>query len=343
MLRRPWILSILGLFLLLPGCRQAEARTPPASSGGSGYRVLKPVTHANLAVYLIEGAQPLEGHRFMTLEEALDQKKAVVHETSDVNELTVENLTIDLDIYIQAGDIIKGGKQDRVFESDFIVPPKSGKVPIAAFCVEQGRWSRRGSESSAQFSSSKTALSSRELKLAAKASREQGQVWARVADAQDKLAAAVAAPVQSAESRSSLQLTLENEHVGRATEAYVRALADLLRQNPNATGYAFAINGRINSADVYGSHELLVKLWPKLLQSMAVEAVSERATGRGAPAPAVSSVERFLAPPADPNIESKNASARVRLVKAESDGKIVFGTQDRKNTGAWVHRNFIAK
>ena len=40
-------------------------------------------------------------------------------------------------------------------------------------------------------------------------------------------------------------------------------------------GYAFAINGKVNSADVYASHELFQKLWPKLLESSAVEAFSE--------------------------------------------------------------------
>ena len=46
---------------------------------------------------------------------------------------------------------MKGGRQDRVVTVSFLLPPKSGKVPLASFCVEQGRWSARGTEKSAHF------------------------------------------------------------------------------------------------------------------------------------------------------------------------------------------------
>ena len=82
---------------------------------------------------------------YLTLEQALNQKKVVVHETSQVNELAVENTSADA-VFIQVGDIVKGGNQDRMITNDFILPPHSGKLPIAAFCVDQGRLVRRGSE-----------------------------------------------------------------------------------------------------------------------------------------------------------------------------------------------------
>jgi hypothetical protein len=62
-----------------------------------------------------------------------------------VNELIVENLS-DEEVYIQSGDIVKGGRQDRTLGYDLIVPKKSGKVKITSFCVEHGRWSARGRE-----------------------------------------------------------------------------------------------------------------------------------------------------------------------------------------------------
>src|SRR5262249_60528053 len=81
------------------------------------------------------------------------------------------------------------GQQDRALALDLIVPPKSGRIPIDAFCVEQGRWSRRGNEAVAAFSASDNALASKDLKIAAKAKRSQGDVWANVGKAQEKLAA----------------------------------------------------------------------------------------------------------------------------------------------------------
>ena len=65
-------------------------------------------------------------------------------------------------MFIQAGDIVKGGKQDRVLTVSLLLPAKSGRVPIASFCVEQGRWSARGKEDHAKFSSAKEAMPSRD-------------------------------------------------------------------------------------------------------------------------------------------------------------------------------------
>ena len=61
---------------------------------------------------------------------------------------------------MQAGDIVKGGKQDRVVTVSFLLPAKSGRMPIASFCVEQGRWSARGKEDLAKFSSAHEAMPS---------------------------------------------------------------------------------------------------------------------------------------------------------------------------------------
>src|SRR5262249_28235240 len=77
---------------------------------------------------------------------------------------------------------------DRTLALDLIVPPKSRRIPIEAFCVEHGRWSRRGDEAVTAFSASNNMLASKDLKIAAKARGSQGDVWANVSKAQKKLA-----------------------------------------------------------------------------------------------------------------------------------------------------------
>src|SRR5437868_8572655 len=72
----------------------------------------------------------------------------------------------------QAGDIVKGGKQDRSLTISLLLPPHSERIPIASFCVEPGRWSQRGREDVHQFSSAAAAMPSREAKLAMKAPAE---------------------------------------------------------------------------------------------------------------------------------------------------------------------------
>src|SRR5439155_5288872 len=90
-----------------------------------------------------------------------------------------------------------------------------------------------------------------------------------------KLKAGLGVNVQAGESESSLQLTLEDKAVQEAAEKYVRKLSGVMDDHEDAIGFLFAINGQVNSGEVYGSRELFQKMWPKLLRASAVEAVAE--------------------------------------------------------------------
>ena len=59
--------------------------------------------------------------------------------SGNVNEIYITNTSNDT-IYLMAGEVIKGGKQDRVLAHDMIVPPHSGQMEVSVFCVEKGRW-----------------------------------------------------------------------------------------------------------------------------------------------------------------------------------------------------------
>src|ERR1700722_2499143 len=142
------------------------ASLPLGSSvfAADGLSVTGPIVHDNLAVYLLHG--PAAGGGIpLTLQEALAKGSVKVRETGSVNELTVENVGSD-EVFVQAGDIVKGGRQDRVLSVDLLLPPRSGQVSIAAFCVEQGRWTARGNEDARQFASAGSAMPSHEAKVA---------------------------------------------------------------------------------------------------------------------------------------------------------------------------------
>src|SRR5215475_12790576 len=181
-------------------------------------RVSGPVTHENLTVYFIHGPSA-PGKAPLTLEEALAKRTVEVRETGSVNELEIENLGDD-EVFIQSGDIVKGGQQDRTLMVSLMLSPKSGRIPIAAFCVEQGRWSARGQEDVKNFSSSAAAVPSREMKIAMKApkadaapssgrgrtgyaadaSSRQSAVWEGVRKMQDVLGGNVGDPVSAPQS-----------------------------------------------------------------------------------------------------------------------------------------------
>jgi len=305
------------------------------------YRISGPFTHKNLTIFLIHGKNMMEGRSFLTLQEALEQKKAVVYETKSVNELSIENRS-DQDVYVQAGDIVKGGQQDRVLAVDLIVPPRSGRMPIAAFCVESGRWNKREGERAEVFSSAAEVVVTKDLKLAAKSAKSQGAVWENVTVTQDKLSENVGTRVNSTVSESSLQLAVENRQVQETAAGYTRALAGVVKGKDDVIGYVFAINGAVNSADVYGSSELFKKLWPKLLKANAIEAISELRKDQKFDPATAENVRIFLAEAESSKASEQAVTARISLLTREDDKSILFETQDRIQK-RWIHRNYIRK
>ena len=335
----------IGLFSITRAQTTTSQTSRDDKTISAAYRISGPYTHNNLTVFLVHGKDLLPGKNFLTLQEALAQKKVRVYETKDVNELAIRNFS-NQDVYVQAGDIVRGGDQDRMISIDFIVPPRSGRMPIAAFCVESGRWSKRGSEQSAWFSSSENAASTRELKLAAKSANSQEAVWENVSAAQRKLSRNVGADVNAALSETSYVLSVDNAKVKQTTAAYIDALSGILRNKSDVIGYAFAINGQVNSADVYASHVLFAKLWPKLLKATATEALAELNQDATAEAPAPvadKAIHEFLAASEQPKPQAKSVTQRVRVVTREDDKNVFFETQDRRQNDAWVHRNYIRK
>jgi hypothetical protein len=343
----------IGAILILIGIALAavimvQARRAPALGSGQSmqageYNILGPFTHKNLTVFLIQGRDSLQGKSFLTLQEAIDQKKVIVHETGNVNQLTIENVSQEEEVYVQSGDIVKGGRQDRVLAFDFIVPPKSGAIPIDSFCVEQSRWQRRGQEEAARFSSSSDIVATKDLKIAAKKQNNQSQVWNKVAEAQEKLSTNVGASANSPVSPSSLQLTLENEKVQKATEDYTKALSSIVDGKQNLIGFAFAINGKVNSADIYASKALFRKLWPKLLKSTAIEAIAElRKESKFEPATA-GDVKACLLDAEKGETTEKVITKRVKMVTQETEKSLLFETRDSQKGDAWIHRNYMTK
>src|SRR5215467_9139861 len=230
--------AVFSLLITLPLALFVQADGQKSTTSPSNYRLSGPYTHKNLTVFLIHGKDQTT-KTFLTLQEALAQKKVKVYETKDVNELAIRNLS-NQDIYVQSGDIVRGGDQDRMISVDFIVPPRSGRMPIAAFCVESGRWSKRGNEESAGFSSSDNMVATRELKLAAKVDNSQQAVWQNVTLAQDKLSRSVGQTVNSTVSDSSFELAVENSKVKETSAAYINALAGILKNKSDVIGYVFA-------------------------------------------------------------------------------------------------------
>ena len=301
-----------------------------------------PYSHKNLSIFLIHGKNKVDADNIITLDEAIERKAIIIHETGDVEELSVENKG-DVHVFIQAGDIIKGGKQDRILRSDLVVKPKSGKIPVASFCVEQGRWSQRGNENHRQFNSSKKAAVSKKLKLATKQAQLQGDVWGEVAVMQKKLGSRLGESVKSKESSSSLQLTLENKELEKKSEEYIRALQNITRGKQDVIGFAFAINGVMNSTDIYGHAVLFKKLWNKMLESCAVEAISEYDEKKQIEKLTPEMVVTWLKESEKAKKEEERVMNDLTLQVKESDENVQFETYDKEYKDGYIHKNVIKK
>ena len=290
------LLPVTAALALLAGVAILADEKKPADGAGPAIKVSGPFSHANLSIFLLHGKDTMPaGHSLLTLQEALEQKKAVVHETSNVNELSIENVSADMDVFVQSGDIVRGGKQDRLMACDMIVPPKSGKIPIASFCCESGRWQQRGGENAAAFGESSKQAANKDVKLAVNAARDQGQVWQRVKESQQKLQMNVGKSVANKASPTSYQLSLEDKELMAKLAAYESELKKVIDAKDDVIGFVIVINGKVEGAEVYGSSALFRKLWPKLINAAAVDALSELKKDAKFAAATAKDVEKFLA------------------------------------------------
>jgi hypothetical protein len=298
--------SLAGVFFFMPG---------EAHSGGpapiSGYKVLAPIRQGNLTVFPVVAAQSYDTAEFLTLDEGLRSGEVIVTESGHLQPLMrrrtptpsqgaqVDQLVLvnnsNRPLILLAGEIVTGGKQDRVIGKDRIVPPESDPIDLGVFCVEPGRWTG----SSDRFGVATKAggvggvvqapMAAPNVRSKAMADKNQQMVWAEVGKTRTAMAESVvvaAAPELNA--TTSYARVMDNkqvrEKVDSVAEPIQRNYQSLIRQlrDQNAVGVVVAVNGQMVWADIFASTNLLEKYWPKLVRSYAAEAVVTKAQSREA-------------------------------------------------------------
>jgi hypothetical protein len=320
-----------------PATAEEVAQARGAVAPSRDMEISGPFTHANLSVFFVHGPDNLQDRRFITLEQGVADNVAAVREGF---QLAIDNRS-DAFLFIQGGDIVKGGNYDNV------IPPGAQNVPIAAFCVEQGRSFPRGDELSTAFQVASQQLPTRSLKLAALHQRSQVNLWSGIRQTQDQLTRRLGATVQAPLSNTSLQLTLEHPVVDRAADAYVRKLAGAVNDRDDVLGVVVAINGHIQAADVYGSTNLFRNLWPKLMRASAVAALADGAApAEGAArheAPTQTAVREFLGNAENGQAFRQPAAGAVQQFRHETERSVLLETCDVGTEKGVVHRCYLAK
>lgn len=305
--------------------------------------------YKNLQICLIEGPADLDGKKYVTLNKALKSKMVTVHETQEVNELSLDNNSNEY-IYINSGEIVKGGQQDRTIQYDVVIAPHQKNVDLASFCVESGRWSQRGDEDMLAFRSSEKMVSNSSLKVAVRHDKDQSKVWKEVAMYQDQTEINVneyrefvnEVKIRDQVSESSLELTLENEEIEKIQKEYKENFFKQMGRNHRAIGLAYFIDGKLCGIDIYNNHQLFADLYEKLLDAVIAEAISVYDKKDKPDVVNISDVVQLLSANAKVyQDEVVNDCTQFRTSMHNTAKNVLIFTSFDKKAKGWIHRNWL--
>ena len=229
--------------------------------------------YQNLRLYPIRANAVFTTHhknvgRYVTLKNALEKKKVAItevgpgREDGTVNTLFIENISHDT-IMVLAGEVVKGGKQDRVIAQDFLLYPGSGKKDVSVFCVEHGRWqSGEDGKSFNQYLS----VSPKEVRKAAAVKMDQSEVWDKVSEVTEK---------NSAQSSTGTLAALEQSTPYKNDiKKYTDHFKGLLINESNVIGVVAVSGNTVLGCDMFATHDLFKSHYVNLVNSYATGAIS---------------------------------------------------------------------
>ena len=315
-MQRPVLASILTVLVIATlgglGFVCAAPHTTKSSHPEGDWRILDPVVYENIAIFPVVSGSSQDTSSFLTLEEGLASGEVIVSErgaagivrdrggrpvpapqydaSASVNQLVLLNRS-KRPLLLLAGELVSGGKQDRIIGKDRIVPVGAEPLPLDVFCVEHGRWTG----SSSQFTASKTIVHPSVREQAVE--QKQDEVWAAVGGASAGAAARLPAPAPSAPAplinpgsvaetitveapTQSYRKIYEGRRVGGSVDTFVdqvqrrfaRATSGL--KGERVVGVIVAYGGEVAWSDIFASSDLFHQYWSKLLRSYAVEALA---------------------------------------------------------------------
>jgi hypothetical protein len=324
--------SLLGITALGGLALTATPRNALPGKPESNWRLLDPVSYENVTIFPVVSSSSQDTSACLTLDEGLSSGEVIVSEQgavglvrtrdgrpvslspqynggASVNQLMLVNRS-KRPLLLLAGELVSGGKQDRIIGKDRIVPVGSEPLPLDVFCVEHGRWTG----ASSQFGAAKTIVHPSVREQAAVA-QDQNEVWDAVrsgtlAKAAPASAAGMPAPPPPPLSSENIEATIltaaptqsyakiyERSRVGASVDDFVEELqrrfnrATVGLKGERVVGVVVAYGGDVAWSDIFASGELFEHYWSKLLRSYAVEALARAAYREAA---AISDAREFL-------------------------------------------------
>lgn len=288
--------TILSLFIGFSAVGLIHPETPisgPETPFRSEWQLGEPSTFENLTVFPVISDGTADSGELITLDEGLRSGTVTITEigpngrprtirqgqqrdNAEVNTLLVTNRS-GKPLVLIAGEVLIGGKQDRIVGEDAIISSSNQPKPIKVFCVEHGRWStgafgRSQSNTNREevvgvataaeaFGLSAKTMAPPKIREKAQASKDQSAVWSEVDKTRKENR------VESATGR--LGSVYEAKEVKATLDQYEKSLSNI-SMKPGTVGAVIAVGGRVISADVFANNHLFRAYWPKLLRSYAL-------------------------------------------------------------------------
>jgi len=294
-----------------------------AGTATTKYSVLAPISKGKLTIFPVVAQVTHDTSDFITLDDGIRSGDVVVTEAGNVgvrplvrgqshyvpehssgaqvNQLVLVNNSKH-PLILLAGEIVTGGKQDRIIAKDRIIPAGGDPVDLSVFCVEPGRWTGTTAKFSAM---SIPQMAQPSVRYNAMAEKSQQKVWDEVGRSRDRAMAAAAPRANASPSgvvgglanTTSYAKTMEVDGVQQTVDEVAKPIQtsydSLIHQlrDKHAVGVIVAVNGQIVWADIFASTQLLEKYWPKLVRSYAAEAITSDMSGKQ---PTIEAAEQFL-------------------------------------------------
>jgi hypothetical protein len=245
-----------------------------------------PYTYGHLRLYPVRAKESFRKEfnglgKYMTLQEAVAKNKIKITESDiggTVSNLKVENISKDT-IIIITGDVIKGGKQDRIVNQDIVLAPSSGKKNLSVYCVEAGRWSSGSSRTDVEvrnnargYSSSAPAefktyhnKGSVSLRKVVEKEKDQSKVWSKV----DELNAAN----KTENSTKTYTAMTESKDFSVKLGQYLKFFKNKFDKDSSVVGVLVVTGNKVIGCDLFATHNLFIKQYESLLHSYATEAI----------------------------------------------------------------------
>jgi ARG/rhodanese/phosphatase superfamily protein len=233
------------------------------------FNTISALTYKNLRLYPVRANQTFVAGfsglgQYTNLKDAIEKNKIVVSEVNQsgsVNTLYAENVSQDT-IFLMAGEIVKGGKQDRVIAENKIIVPGE-KVNLSAFCVEQGRWS--AGNSSGSFDGYAKVSSSDVRKTVIK-DKNQYAVWGKVAEVTKE---------NKAETSTGTYTALnDSKEYNEKIEQYLNQFKNKFDNENDVIGVIVVSGDKIIGSDLFATHDMFINAYGNLLYSYITEAIT---------------------------------------------------------------------